>query len=82
MEAGKTFNIVRHGQLYEYKVVEKDIINPADMQNTFKKWDTNEKNYLTLITCRPVGTTKQRMTVTAELQPKNTLVNSTIAYQH
>ncbi len=72
LEAGNEFSIVWNGQLYEYRIVEKDIIVPKDMQKTFSKWDTNQKNYLTLITCRPIGTTQKRMTVTAELIEKKT----------
>lgn len=70
LKTDDTFSIVWNGQLYDYKIVEKDIIIPSKLQKTFSKRETTDKNYLTLITCRPIGTTQKRMTVTAELVKK------------
>lgn len=58
--------IVWKGELYTYKVVETVIRRPKDVDTEFQKREAKDKEYLTLMGCYPLGTTKQRMMVIAE----------------
>ena len=54
------------GNEYKYKTVEKKIIEPTDFSVT----QPTEGAYLTLITCAPLFSTKQRLVVVGELLEK------------
>ncbi|MDR2336560.1 MAG: sortase [Candidatus Nomurabacteria bacterium] len=80
LEEGDTvyvnYNSVRH----TYKIVRKEVVAPTDVAKLVYPTD---KPMLTLITCTPVGTAKNRLLVTGEQilpNPKNaTPANSTSA---
>lgn len=60
---GDTFTVAWKGQLYTYKVREKKIIEPTDFSVLNKTSDAE----ITLITCAPLFSTKQRLVVVGTL---------------
>lgn len=66
LQYGDEIQLVRKGELYTYKVVETVIRRPKDVDTEFQKREAKDKEYLTLMGCYPLGTTKQRMMVIAE----------------
>lgn len=58
--------IVRGWELYTYKVVETVVHRPKDVDKEFQKRQDKDAEYVTLMWCYPLGTTKQRMMVIAE----------------
>ncbi|MDD3793821.1 MAG: sortase [Candidatus Gracilibacteria bacterium] len=61
--------IIYYGQeKYTYKIREKKVIKPGDV-SVLKR--NNDKSEISLMTCRPVGTTLNRLIVTGELVKKN-----------
>lgn len=58
--------VVRDGVLYEYKVLKTVVVRPRDVNNTYVKfWDEN-KEYITLMGCYPIGRIDKRMMIFAE----------------
>lgn len=64
VEAGDPIIAVYDGKLYNYKVSETKIVNPTDIHIE----DPTEENVLTLYTCHPLWSTRQRLVVIAELE--------------
>lgn len=62
LEKGDTVDIFFKGQRYVYRVVNKLVVNPQDVQYLTRK--TN-KEFLTLQTCWPPGTTLKRILIFA-----------------
>lgn len=56
--------VVHEGKLYNYKVTETKIVNPED---THVEGATEDKR-LTLYTCHPIWSTRQRLVLVAELE--------------
>lgn len=65
IKAGDEVKIQWKGKIYAYYVTGSKIIEPTD----FSVLDSTEKPSLTLITCAPLFSTKQRLVVTASLKP-------------
>lgn len=65
-ERGDMIQIVWKGQLYEYKVVDIQVKYPQHVNETYMQYANLDKNYLTLMWCYPIGTSKQRLLVVAE----------------
>ncbi len=63
LEAGDEVYLVYKGRKYVYKVIGKKIVNPEEVEYLTRK--TN-KEFLTLQTCWPPGTTWKRLLVFAE----------------
>jgi sortase A len=63
LEVGDTFKIIWEGKDYNYKIIGVSIVQPADV------WVLNptQKSIVTLITCTPLFSTKNRLVVKAEL---------------
>ena len=58
--------VVRDWVLYEYKVLKTVVVKPRDVNNTYIKfWDEN-KEYITLMWCYPIGRIDKRMMIFAE----------------
>ncbi len=62
LEIGDEVNLFFHGQRYVYKVVDKKIVDPSQVEFLTRK--TN-KELLTMQTCWPPGTTLKRLLVIA-----------------
>ena len=69
IESGDIIQIVWKGQLYEYKVVDIQVKYPQHVNETYMQYANLPKNYLTLMGCYPIGTSKQRILVVAEQLP-------------
>ena len=67
LKAGDTFAVDWQGKRYTYKVTETLVVNPKDV------WVLKQTNKptVTLITCTPLYTTKQRLVIRAELVPSS-----------
>jgi len=67
MEKWDKIEVVWGGTLYEYKVVDIQVQYPDKVHVTYDQYaKKTEHNYLTLMGCYPIGTSKQRMLVIAE----------------
>lgn len=64
VEVGDSIIAVYEGKLYNYKVRETKIVNPTDVYVE----DPTEENILTLYTCHPLWSTRQRLVVIADLE--------------
>lgn len=67
VEIGDELILVWHGKEYKYKVFETKIVEPADLSVIQPTSD----NRLTIITCTPLYTTKQRLVVVGSLIQAN-----------
>jgi sortase A len=68
---GDTFYMNYEGVRYVYSVTKKEVVRPSDIDKLIYKTD---KPVVTLITCVPVGTSRDRLLVTAEqINPSPTL---------
>ena len=58
--------VVRDGVLYEYKVVKTVVVKPRNVNDTYVNFWEENKEYITLMWCYPIGRTDKRMMVFAE----------------
>lgn len=63
LEEGDEINIFYKGQRYVYKVIDKDVVDPSEVEYLTRKTD---REFLTLQTCWPPGTTLKRQLIFAE----------------
>lgn len=66
LQAGDSIQVVREGELYTYQVLETVVKYPKDVDAEFQKRQEADGEYITLMGCYPLGTTKQRMMVMAK----------------
>lgn len=59
--------ILRKGNLYEYKVVDLFIVNPKQVPAQYMTYQTAGGSYITLMWCYPLGTDNKRIMVVAKL---------------
>jgi len=59
--------ILREGNLYEYKVVDLFIVNPKQVANQYMTYQNAGGSYITLMWCYPLGTDNKRIMVVAKL---------------
>lgn len=64
VEIGDTVEVFWHGQKYVYEIGERNVVDPTEI--SVLNQPTN-KAIITLMTCTPVGTNKQRLILTGEL---------------
>lgn len=63
IQIGDTFTVAWQGKAYNYRVKDKKIIEPTD----FSVLNQGIESEMTLITCAPLFSTKQRLVVVGEL---------------
>lgn len=63
LEVGDEINIFYKGQRYVYKVTGKEVVDPTEVEYLTRKTD---REFLTLQTCWPPGTTLKRQLIFAE----------------
>ena len=63
LETGDTFTVVWDGKEYFYSVYETIIVSP----NSVEVLDPTQKSTVTLVTCNPLFSTKERLVVKGEL---------------
>ena len=61
--------IIWNNQMYQYKIIKKEIVKPKNVSKTYAKYHEDDKQYLTLVGCYPVGTADSRIMIVAELLP-------------
>lgn len=66
LQAGDEIQVVWEGILYKYIVQEIMIRRPKEVDKEFQKRQQMDGEYITLMGCYPLGTTKQRMMVIAK----------------
>ena len=62
LEVNDEINVFFQGQRYKYKVIEKTVVDPKQVEYLTRK--TN-REFITLQTCWPPGTTLQRLLIFA-----------------
>lgn len=60
-----TITVIWKWKMYEYKVVEKIIVTPANVDKQYQKYQNQEKDYITLMWCYPLWRTDKRMMIIA-----------------
>ena len=63
LQTGDTIYVNYNSVRYTYSITKKQVVKPSDVQALY---GYSDKPYLTLITCTPLGTSKDRLLVTAE----------------
>ena len=58
--------VVREGELYEYRVVTTVIVTPKQVNTNYMQYVGIGKEYITLMGCYPIGRADKRMMVFAE----------------
>ena len=66
LENWDVISVVWNWKLYEYKVVEKIIVTPGKVNEQYQKYQTQWKDFITLMWCYPLWRTDKRMMITAE----------------
>ncbi len=64
---GDTIQVVRKENLYTYKVVDKFVVLPKQVNAQYLSYENAWDSYLTLMGCYPIGTDKERVMVVAKL---------------
>lgn len=59
--------ILRQGNLYEYKVIDLFIVSPKQVNAQYMTYQTAGGSYITLMGCYPLGTDNKRIMVVAKL---------------
>lgn len=66
LEEWDIVKLIRKWKLYEYKVVEKTIVTPRNVNKHYQVYQDQWEDFLTLMGCYPLGRTDKRMMVTAQ----------------
>ena len=66
LQENDKIQVVRDWVLYEYKVVKTTVVKPKDVNNTYTNFWENDKEYITLMWCYPIGRIDKRMMIFAE----------------
>ena len=64
LEIWDEFSVIRWWKLYTYKIVEKVVVSPKNVDTQYKKYQNWD--FLTLMWCYPIWRTDKRMMITAE----------------
>ncbi len=65
---GDLIQVLRHGQLTEFEVVAKAIVNPTKVDETYLKYTGG--SYITLMGCYPIGSDSRRILIIAKKKTK------------
>ena len=66
LKAGDEFYIIREGNSYHYKMVERKIVLPKNVEEYYHNFTNTDKSYLTLMGCYPIGSNEKRIMIVAE----------------
>lgn len=69
LEKGDLIQTLWHGQLSEFEVVEKIIVNPSKVDETYLKYTNG--SYITLMGCYPIGSDSRRILIIAKKKTKS-----------
>ena len=66
LEKWDVIKVIRHWQLYEYKILEKKIVRPSQVNKQYQSYQDKWEDYITIMGCYPLGRTDKRMMITAK----------------
>ena len=66
LNPGDKIQIVREWVLYDYKVLDTVVVRPKDVNDTYVNFWDEDKEYITLMWCYPIGRADKRMMIFAE----------------
>ncbi len=66
LQNNEEIKLVWNGELHSYKIVDHRIVYPKDVNKTYLEFQNKGKDYVTLMWCYPIGTSKKRYLVIAE----------------
>jgi sortase A len=66
---GQIIKVIWNNQMYQYRVIAKEVVKPKNVSKTYAKYHDDDKQYLTLVGCYPIGTADSRIVIVAELLP-------------
>ncbi|MCS6982642.1 MAG: class E sortase [Candidatus Absconditabacterales bacterium] len=66
LNAGDIIRLIWDGHEYSYRVTEKKLVRPREVNAQFLAYHTKSTHYLILMGCYPIGTTDKRILVIAE----------------
>jgi len=66
LQAGDTIRVIREWHEYTYRVTEKKVIRPRDVNAEFLLYHNQSRHHVILMGCYPIGTTDKRILVIAE----------------
>lgn len=64
LELWDEITVIRWWKLYKYKIIEKIVVSPKNVDAQYKKYQNGD--YITLMWCYPIWRTDKRMMITAE----------------
>ena len=64
LELWDEVTVIRWWKLYKYKIIEKIVVSPKNVDAQYKKYQNGD--YITLMWCYPIWRTDKRMMITAE----------------
>lgn len=64
---GDTIKIIWEGNLYEYRIVDKFVVLPSQVNTQYMSYQNAGGSYITLMGCYPLGTDKKRIMVVAKM---------------
>ncbi len=64
LTSGDLIQVLWHGQLSEFEVVEKIVVNPGQVDDTYLKY--TDGSYITLMGCYPIGSDSRRILIIAK----------------
>lgn len=70
LKEGDLIQTLWHGQLAEFEVVAKEIVNPNKVDETYLKY--TDGSYITLMGCYPIGSDARRILIIAKKKTTTT----------
>ncbi len=64
LKEGDLIQALRHGQLFDFEIVAKEIVHPGKVDETYLKY--NDGSYITLMGCYPIGSDAKRILIVAK----------------
>ncbi len=66
LEQWDMMSVIRNWKLYEYKIIEKIVVRPSQVNKHYQSYQDKWEDYITIMWCYPLGRTDKRIMVTAE----------------
>ena len=67
LESWAIIKVLRKGSLFEYRVIDKFVVPPKQVNAQYMSYENAGGSYVTLMGCYPLGTDKNRLMVVAKL---------------
>ena len=66
LEQWDMMNVIRNWKLYEYKIIEKIVVRPSQVNKHYQSYQDKWEDYITIMWCYPLWRTDKRIMVTAK----------------